>query len=216
MNVAEEQWIHSEQPIRWLFYGDSITQGALHTFGYRDYTEIFSERVRFEVRRSYDCVINTAISGHTSRELVAGFDTRVAPFQPDVIFLMVGMNDAAPDNAVDLNEFRTNLQKLIQAAHAFKAQMVLQTSCTILEAGSGGRFQPLPDYMAVVRALAHEHRLMLVDHHRDWEALGDRLPYLLSDAIHPNEMGHRMMAQTLFRSLNLLDPTSVCCRLFTP
>ena len=34
-----------DAPVKWLFTGDSITHGALHTIGWRDYTELFSERV---------------------------------------------------------------------------------------------------------------------------------------------------------------------------
>src|SRR6478609_7274434 len=38
-----------EHPLKWVFTGDSITQGAKHTLGYRSYPEIFSERIRFEM-----------------------------------------------------------------------------------------------------------------------------------------------------------------------
>ena len=55
--------LEGKEPVKWLFYGDSITHGALHTFGMRDYAELFSERVRFEMGRTQDIVLNTAISG---------------------------------------------------------------------------------------------------------------------------------------------------------
>ena len=34
------------EPVRWVFTGDSITHGAAHTIGWRDYTELFDERAR--------------------------------------------------------------------------------------------------------------------------------------------------------------------------
>src|SRR6266446_3517466 len=50
----------------WVFTGDSITHGALHTLGWRSYPAHFAERVRWELRRMRDVVINTGISGdHT-------------------------------------------------------------------------------------------------------------------------------------------------------
>jgi hypothetical protein len=58
--------IGGREPVRWVFSGDSITHGALHTFGLRDYTELFSERVRFEMGRGLDVVMKTAISGKPS------------------------------------------------------------------------------------------------------------------------------------------------------
>ena len=89
-----KQLLRADRPVKWLFYGDSITHGALHTFGWRDYTQIFAERLRYEMGRSMDVVINTAISGNSTRELLQGFDWRVAQFQPDVLLLMIGIAGA--------------------------------------------------------------------------------------------------------------------------
>ena len=51
-----KELLRGEYPVKWLFYGDSITHGALHTFGWRDYTELFAERLRFELGRTMDTV----------------------------------------------------------------------------------------------------------------------------------------------------------------
>jgi acyl-CoA thioesterase-1 len=53
-----QQMLASPEPVKWLFMGDSIAQGALHTMGHRDYPQHFGERVRWELRRTQDCVIN--------------------------------------------------------------------------------------------------------------------------------------------------------------
>ena len=50
-----------DEPLRWVFAGDSITHGALHTMGWRDYTELFSERLRHELKRPRDCVVKTGV-----------------------------------------------------------------------------------------------------------------------------------------------------------
>ena len=36
-------------PVRWIFTGDSITHGGLHLAGWRDYVQLFEERVRWEL-----------------------------------------------------------------------------------------------------------------------------------------------------------------------
>ncbi len=61
--------MQSSVPMKWLFTGDSITHGALHTWGYRDYTEHFSERLRYEIGRPRDIVIKTGISGWTGQAI---------------------------------------------------------------------------------------------------------------------------------------------------
>ena len=38
----------------WVFFGDSITHGALHTYGWRSFPEIFEERLRFEMNHVMD------------------------------------------------------------------------------------------------------------------------------------------------------------------
>ena len=53
----------AEKPVKWLFAGDSITHGALHTFGQRDYAQLFNERVRYEMGRPQDVVLPNAF-GH--------------------------------------------------------------------------------------------------------------------------------------------------------
>ena len=47
----------------WLFTGDSITQGAAHIGEARSYPQLFEEWIRYQMGRSHDFVVNTAISG---------------------------------------------------------------------------------------------------------------------------------------------------------
>src|SRR5581483_4932046 len=77
-----------KEPAIWLFTGDSITHGALHTLGWRSYPEHFAERVRWEMRRMRDVVINTGISGDTTNGLLADFEWRVLQFKPTVVSIM--------------------------------------------------------------------------------------------------------------------------------
>ena len=79
--------------MRWVFAGDSITHGAAHTIGWRDYTELFSERVRWELRRTRDMVIKTGISGWQITNLADDLDWNVLQFRPHCVSLMFGMND---------------------------------------------------------------------------------------------------------------------------
>jgi len=106
-----KQLLQSDQPLKWLFYGDSITHGALHTFGWRDYTEHFTERVRFEMNRRRDIVIKTAFSGNSTKDL---------------------------------------------------------------------------------------------------------LDYWMSNAFHPNQFGHQVFAELLFKELGIFDPKAATCRFFRP
>ena len=124
--------LRRDTPVKWLFYGDSITHGTSHTFGWRDYVELFSERVRAELGRSMDIVINSAISGHTTRQLLEGYSWRVEQFRPDVVFLMIGMNDCKDELEMSIEEFQGNLVQLYQQNAALGALTVFQTTCPII------------------------------------------------------------------------------------
>src|SRR5690554_5045874 len=87
--------LKEKDPLIWVFIGDSITHGAKHTHGYRAYPEIFSERVRYELGRVRDVVINTGISGNTTQNILDDFDWRVKQFNPRIVSLMIGTNDCA-------------------------------------------------------------------------------------------------------------------------
>jgi lysophospholipase L1-like esterase len=208
--------IKSKEPVKWLFYGDSITHGALHTFGSRDYVELFAERVRFELARTMDIVINTAISGNDTRQLLAGFDWRVKQFGPDVVFIMIGMNDCTDLNDITLDEFEHNLLTLCDRITALGGLPVLQTTCPILPGQAPDRAPYFDDHMDIVRQVAAQRNLPLIDHTAYWKERPDSFFYWMSNAFHPNEYGHRAFADLIYRTLGIHDETSRSCQLPIP
>ncbi len=210
------QIIERKSPAKWIFYGDSITHGALHTFGQRDYAELFAERLRFELGRSQDIVITSAISGDNTRGLLESFDWRVGQFRPDVVLIMIGMNDCSVNNDISLDEFSENLAKLAQRLTQIEAVTVLQTTCPILAGQAPDREAHIGAYMDAVRQSAADHGLPLVDHTSYWGDHVDKHSYWMSDAFHPNEYGHRAFADLLYRSFGIHDPASHACRLYYP
>jgi len=211
-----KKFLSRSEPVKWLFYGDSITHGASHTFGMRDYTEHFAERIRTEMGRRMDVVLKTAISGNTTEDLLESFDWRVAHFKPDVVFLMIGMNDCSTDRKITLTRFRKNLHKLADGIEACGGLVVLQTTCPILRNTAPDREKQFPVFMEAIRDIARERSLPLVDHEAFWRKNPDKHFQWMSNAFHPNAVGHLAFAQELFRQLGIFDPKSVTGRLFVP
>lgn len=206
-----------ENPVRWLFCGDSITHGVRHTWGCRDYTQHFAERVRSEMGRRRDFVINTAVSGDTTREVLADFEWRVAQFRPHVVFMMIGMNDCAQSRKMSVGEFASNLGEFCRRVQEdLGALAVLQTSPLILKGMAPDRECTFPAFMEAVRSVAKSRSAVLVDHEAHWRALSDKQFFLMSDAYHPGTYGHIAMAHKLLEVLGILDPESPTGRLFVP
>lgn len=207
-----------KKPLIWVFTGDSITHGALHTFGWRSYVEHFAERVRTELRRMNDVVINTGISGDTIKGIAARADWRVFQFRPDVVSLKIGMNDCR-DGAKGKDVFRSSFEALVEKAREQKSLLIVNTP-NLIDFQKAGEREALPEYVELIRELAAKYDLPLVDHYAYWEketARGARLQMWLNDgSIHPNNFGHLVLARKIFQDLGIFDPASAVCRLFVP
>ena len=205
--------LKSSAPLTWVFTGDSITHGALHTHGWRSYVEHFAERVRWEMQRMRDVVINTGISGERAPGLLADFDHRVLRFRPDVVSIMIGMNDAT-EGQNGHEKFRSALDTMLdRLGREDQLVTILHTPNTVT------RFEAirkdLPAYAEIVRALARQHEVILVDQEKLWIERGGPIEYLLDDGtLHPNGAGHVLMTHHLLKAIDLWDPASAVCRFF--
>ena len=210
--------LKSEKPVKWLFYGDSITQGVVHTNGFRDYTQQFAEQIRCELGRRQDIVINAAVFGDTSCDLINEFEWRCAQFKPDVIFIMIGMNDCADNrkNHISQEAFRINLRNLILRARKLNGLAVLQTSNSTLPGVAPEREPYLGKYMGIVRQVAVDEKVPLVDHFCYWQGHSNKIFRWMSDAFHPNQYGQTVMARYLFKVLGITDNTSQSHSFFIP
>ncbi len=204
-------------PVTWVFLGDSITQSLAHTHGARGFVEHFAERVRGELGRLSDAVVNSGVSGARAEDLLGEFDWRAGRFAPDVVFVMFGTNDrqAGPDG---VRAYRYRLDQIVQRTRDLGATVVLQTPPPVMDVGDGTH-AGLEDYVETVRSLAADLGVVLVDHAARWATAaatsgsGAAPAGWLDDASHPGARGHLEMARTIFRTLGIDDDDSAVCSL---
>lgn len=204
-------------PVTWVFLGDSITQSLEHTHGTRGFAEHFTERVRGELGRLSDAVVNSGVSGARTEDVLAEFDWRAGRFAPDVVFVMFGTNDRQA--GVDgVPAFRYRLDQIVQRSRDLGATVVLQTPPPVIEQGehpSAG----LADYVEAVRSVAGDLGVVLVDHAAHWAAVGaanrsgPAPEGWLDDPTHPNGRGHLELALSIFATLGIDDDASAVCSL---
>jgi len=199
----------------WVFTGDSITHGAKHTHGYRSYPEIFSERIRWELGRVRDLVINTGISGNTSRNILDDFEWRVKQFKPNVVSIMIGTNDCA-NGRVTLEDYEKNIISLVEKFRSLGAIPILHTPNPIIEALDPNR-ESLEEYVKVIKSIAEKEQVILVDNYGRWSEEKETpngakvFKEWLNDPLHPNGGGHSEIARLMFKSLGIFDPTAPTC-----
>ena len=196
-------------PVVWLFTGDSITHGALHTKGSRSYPEHFAERIRWELGRRRDVVINTGISGDMAGGILSDFEHRIGRFKPQVVSIMIGMNDCTKAD-LSPEQFGKELAELVERIRSIDAIPLLATTNTIKP---DGRRKSLPDFNAVIKTVSTDKGVVLVDNWASWQLQSNNLGRWLNDAIHPNAIGHAELARGWFRTLSLYDDKSATCQL---
>jgi lysophospholipase L1-like esterase len=196
----------SGTPLDWVFTGDSITHGLHHTRGGRGYVEHVAERLRGELRRVGDVVVNTGVAGWTAEDLLARLEHHALRFRPHVASVAVGMNDAV-DGEAGRSSFCRCLAAVVGRLQQSGAVVVVHTPTTT----GPGALTPRPDlpaYADVCRDVAARSGALLVDHHAHWsERSGHEAPAAwLDDPIHPNGRGQWEMARLTLRTLGLDDP----------
>ncbi|MFC5411382.1 SGNH/GDSL hydrolase family protein [Larkinella bovis] len=200
-----------KEPGIWVFTGDSITHGAKHTHGFRSYPEVFAERLRWELKRVRDLVINTGISGNTTTNILDDFDWRVAQFKPAVVSLMIGTNDCAR-KGLTTAVFEQNLNTIVGKIRDLGAVPILHTPNPIILAKAPER-KTLPEYIPVIRRVTDAQQVILVDNYAHWEtATGvDVNREWLNDPLHPGGRGHQEIARLLFQTLSIFDAKEPTC-----
>ena len=131
------------------------------------------------------------------------------------------MNDCASDRKLARDEFGSNLQSLCKSIlQDVSAVPLLQTTCPVAAGAGPDRERNFDSYMDTIREVARAEKVPLIDHTRYWRERFAQQPathfYWMSDPVHPNNYGHQVFAECLFKELGIFDPESKVCRLFHP
>jgi acyl-CoA thioesterase-1 len=208
-----KELIKQKEAVKWVFAGDSITMGVEHTHGYQSFPEIFEERIRWEMRRMRDIVINTGVSGNTTQNIIDDFDWRISQFKPAVVSLMIGTNDCG---GYELGVFEKNLDLLIIKIRELNAIPILQTPNIVIPELSVSR-KRLPEFVSVIQKVAERQKTVLIDNWGYWSITLRDHPETgvyknwLNDPIHPNQTGHQEIARLMFKELSIFDPIAASC-----
>jgi lysophospholipase L1-like esterase len=207
----------SPEPLRWLFTGDSITHGAKHTWGERDFVELFAERLRTELGRRRDHVITTAISGRRIGDLEGDLEWSLLQYRPHIVSIMFGLNDCATTSP-DVAGFTASYLRVIDAAIEQGAAIILHTPNRQLITETPERLANLPAFVDAVRAIAEARDVLLVDHYAAWAAADENgeIEFWINHGCHPNGVGHRAMNRVLLERLGLWDAASDTGKLLIP
>ncbi len=191
----------SKRPIRVVCFGDSVTGVYYHTGSQRAYTAMLELALEAALPGTHVDATNAGISGHTTVDGLARIEKDVLAHKPDIVTVMFGLNDMV---RVSLADYRKNLVTIVARCRAIGAEVVLATPNNVIETANRPSTK-LVKYCDVVRAVSRELKVPLCDSYRGFDAVRhhDRADWrlLMSDQIHPNMDGHRLIATQLARTI---------------
>jgi acyl-CoA thioesterase-1 len=182
--------ISSAQTKKLVVLGDSLTEG----YGVAKesaFSALLEKKIHDSGKKNWT-VINSGISGATTAS-APGRMKWIFKSKPDLLLLILGANDGLRGLKVDYSE--KNLAKAIEIAQAEKVTVVL-----------GGIYMP-PNYgkeystqfKKMYENLAKKYKLTFIPFILD-KVAGDP-KYNLADGIHPNEAGHKIVAETIYQGI---------------
>ncbi|MBI3852056.1 MAG: exo-alpha-sialidase [Verrucomicrobia bacterium] len=185
-------------------------------------------------------VINAGIPGNTTRDARARFEQDVLGRQPDIVIIQFGINDStvnvwknppATKPSVSRDDFAANLSYFVAELRSRGVRVILMTPnlmrWTKELRSLYGKPPYAPDdpdgfnvllktYAQAVREVAKQTEIPLMDVYALFQSYGAEKDHsiddLLLDGMHPNENGHRLIADMLLQqlgSMQLDTPSSI-------
>jgi sialidase-1 len=170
-------------------------------------------------------IVNSGVGGSTTEHSLKRFKSDVLDHDPELAIIMLGANDAAIDvwknpparqPRVAKQRYAENLRHFVKTLKARHVKVVLMAPPPFrwtdkLKQLYGkppydvndpwGFSEKLAEYCDVVRAVAHEEGVPLVDVFKafqDYDRVGGQsVDDLLLDGMHPNDKGHAVIAELL-------------------
>ena len=176
-----------------VFVGDSLTEGygvAKESAYPNLLPAFFKERMGKEVT-----IVNGSVSGSTTASASSRFRWFLRS-KPDILVLALGANDGL--RGLSLPESKKNLEDVILLAKAEKMKIVL--AGMLMPPNYGDDYRK--EFETLFKELVKKHDLIFIPFLLEGVAGVKELNQ--ADGIHPNEKGHKIMAETVYKILGPL------------
>lgn len=179
---------HAEKKL--IVLGDSLTEG----YGVSKaaaYPALLEKKLHDSGKKDW-VVVNAGVSGSTTASAISRMKW-LFKSKPDVVLLVLGANDGL--RGLKIEDSEKNLGAAIEFANQQKIRIIL-----------GGLYMP-PNYgiaytdkfKKMYSSLAVKYKLTFIPFVLDKVAGNPK--YNLTDGIHPNEEGHKIIAENIFQIL---------------
>jgi hypothetical protein len=149
---------------------------------------------------------NCSRPNENSFDAVRTFHEDIAPFNPDILIIHFGLDDAF--GCVYKSEFKENLVQLVRRSRELFSPAIIMPTSQAFE--SPAYMQPAYFYYQILRDVCRDLNCGMVPVHAHWNALvmeqGLRHSDLVQEnVLYPNERGHEIFAKAIIHRLELFS-----------
>ena len=202
--------------------GDSISdcgrtkpvgEGLFGALG-RGYVSLFDAMAQVDHPEWGLRVVNMGIDGNTSRDLLARWETDVNAQAPDLVAVLIGINDVwrqfdspfQPETHVLPDEYAANLRQIARQQTQHPYRLVFLSPFFLEPNPQEPMRARMDEYGALMREVATENGIPFVDLQQAFAGLLQNFypGYLNWDRVHPSEPGQLIIARKLMGAVESL------------
>lgn len=187
--------------INFVFHGHSVPSGFFKTPVVNTlsaYPHLFFHSLKNKYPYAVANVITTSIGGENSVAGCKRFKKEVLSHHPDVVFIDYALND----RYVGLEKSEKAWRKMIEMALKQNIKVILLTPTPDLSEKLLDPLSPLVKHTAMIKRLANEYQVGLVDSYACFQALekeGKSINDYMSQQNHVNAKGHHVVAEEIMK-----------------
>ena len=179
--------------VKMLFLGDSLTAGYQ-----LDPSRAYPNQLEKKLGSHMITAINQGISGDTSYTLLNRLDFTLQHVTPNLVFLCIGANDGL--RGMPIQQTEKNIQTIISKIQTKKIPIIM-AGMTLPDNYSR---QYIQNFETMYEKVASKNGIRLMPFLL--KDVAGKPEYNLSDGIHPNAAGHKIIAENIYNFL-LRQPT---------
>lgn len=192
--------------INLVFHGHSVPTGywsgsKVHTL--ESYPQLLLRKLKSEYPYAVINIITTSIGGEWAEKGEKRFKEDVLPYKPDVLFIDYALNDMG----IGLERSELAWSKMIEEALSKNIKVILVTPSPDQRQDIADKDNVLSLHAEQIRKLAAKYQVGLADPFSRFQeiakAKGSVEDYM-SHINHPNEKGHNLIAEELFKWFKII------------